>query len=888
MNSGSTLANGRYQLGQLIGRGGMGRIYQATDTILRRQVAIKITAWPEPEFRERFLREAQAIARLDHPNIVRIFDVGDVEEGLFIVQEWLRGESLREIFAKGLSLPLRVAAEILVQVAGALAFAHSQNVIHRDVKPGNVIVLEPLHAKLLDFGIAKLTDEAGITAELAIGTPAYMSPEQIMGEVVDARADVFGFGALAFETLSGQRLFQGEWPHKLIVQVLQEPARSLASVLPGCPPPLVELIDQCVERDKERRPASMDLVLDRLRRARAMLGGPITPEEWPPAKPDTSLPPAPAARTGTEAATPPTGVTGPVQARVPVPPQDTEADGPLPIPDAVTGTVVGPVLAQPRSGFPVTPLPPPPPPPPGWHPDATPATGVFDVGLPDGTRLGRYTVHELVARGQTGHLYKAYDPVRSALVGLKVIRNPTGLVVQRLLRASRVWLDLRHPNLQRILEVDPGDGTGVALIATELIEGVDLGTLLAHRQLDLVQKIEIAMQVCAALEYMHVSGIVHREIKPKNIVVTEPYLQVKILDSGLARSSNALETSLTSVGMVVGDVRYMAPEQASGRHSQRSDIYSLGVVLYEMVVERPYQALPAEALAEHLASAQGVPASLAVTLATALCPDPSRRFESVGELADSLRALVPEKPVPLRLSSTVVTIHGIRTHARWQRAFTEVASRVGLHCRLDRWNFGYFSVFQFLAPWSRQAKVDWFRATYHDEFGEQVMSPLSVERPSVVAHSFGTYILGNALMRYPYLRFNKVLLCGSILPANFPWDVLIDRGQVQAVRNEFGARDIWASIAQRFVPGTGPSGLEGFTCSHARLEQERFDYAHSEYFEKGHMEARWVPFIKRRVSHITPRERQAPKPQGVRPVGLYGLYSLLALGVGLLVRALLP
>jgi serine/threonine-protein kinase len=130
-----------------------------------------------------------------------------------------------------------------------------------------------------------------------------------------------------------------------------------------------------------------------------------------------------------------------------------------------------------------------------------------------------------------------------------------------------------------------------------------------------------------------------------------------------------------------------------------------------------------------------------------------------------------------------------------------------------------------------------------------------------------------------------VLLCGSILPADFPWDVLIDRGQVQAVRNEHGARDKWANVARRFVPGTGSSGLDGFTCNHARLEQERFDYSHSEYFERGHMESKWVPFIKRRVSHITPRERPVTSPRSVAPVGLYALYAAVALIITWILRS---
>jgi len=238
-----------------------------------------------------------------------------------------------------------------------------------------------------------------------------------------------------------------------------------------------------------------------------------------------------------------------------------------------------------------------------------------------------------------------------------------------------------------------------------------------------------------------------------------------------------------------------------------------------------------------------------------------------------LRVLMPEKSAAVDVSRVVVTLHGIRTHASWQRAFSEVASNAGLQCRLDRWNFGRYSVFKFLSPGSRTAKVEWFRTTYSQEFADLNRSPLSSERPSIVAHSFGTYILGNALLRYPYLRFNKVLLCGSILPRDFPWGAIIDRGQVQSVRNEYGARDIWTGFARHFVTGTGRSGTHGFLSQHDRLEQEAFDYAHSEYFERGHMSDRWIPFLRRTLSHITPREHPLELPAATTPWGLWLLYA---------------
>lgn len=223
----------------------------------------------------------------------------------------------------------------------------------------------------------------------------------------------------------------------------------------------------------------------------------------------------------------------------------------------------------------------------------------------------------------------------------------------------------------------------------------------------------------------------------------------------------------------------------------------------------------------------------------------------------------------------VFPLHGIRTQARWQSAFADVAQVAQWNCRLEKWNFGWFHIFQFISPWSRETKVRWFRETYYDEVNFRKLKFNENEYPSVVAHSFGTYILGNALLKYSYLRFNKVILCGCILPREFPWDKLIDRGQVQAVRNEFGVRDVWAKHVDWFIPQTGPSGTVGLTCKHQRFEQVEFRYDHSEYFDKGHMEAYWIPFLEKDLSFIASTESEVPHPRRTYPIVLCVILAIL-------------
>jgi pimeloyl-ACP methyl ester carboxylesterase len=170
---------------------------------------------------------------------------------------------------------------------------------------------------------------------------------------------------------------------------------------------------------------------------------------------------------------------------------------------------------------------------------------------------------------------------------------------------------------------------------------------------------------------------------------------------------------------------------------------------------------------------------------------------------------------------------------------------------------------------------------YRQELQDKDVKLEEGQCPSIVAHSFGTYILGNALLKYDWLRFDKIILCGSILPQDFPWDELIERGQVQAVRNEYGTEDMPTRVVKWFVAGTGPSGRKGFSRSHSRFEQERFEYTHSEYFDKGHMEAKWLPFLNAVLPSAPVVAKPVARPKAGRPWGLYIIYALVIAVVAL-------
>ena len=357
---------------------------------------------------------------------------------------------------------------------------------------------------------------------------------------------------------------------------------------------------------------------------------------------------------------------------------------------------------------------------------------------------------------------------------------------------------------------------------------------------------------------------------------------MKILDSHITREADPRKDHLTVVGQVLGDPKYIAPEQFLGSPVYCSDIFSVGALLCDLLTYKvPKSSDPRERI-HALGSVQPpIPKELVNIVEQALTPDFVQRLSDLEEMESrieqvrrNLGGTVPRRPDRKTPCSRVVfTLHGIRTHAAWQRAFAEVAANANWRCRLDRWNFGYFSLLRFLLPGQRRTRVKWFRRTYHDEVHDRDLR-LDDNQPSIVAHSFGTYILGNALLSYDNLRFDKIILCGCILPTNFPWHELIDRGQVQAVRNEYGTRDLWTGIVSWFVRGAGASGIHGFTCTHERLEQKKFNYSHSEYFDRGHMTHNWIAFLNRKLPEIPARDLTLSVGKSNVPWALYLIYSM--------------
>ncbi len=258
---------GPYEIIAVAGAGGMGEVYRARDSRLNREVAVKVLP---PAFARdadrlsRFHQEAQAVASLSHPNIMAVHDFGEYEGAPYIVAELLEGETLRDRMRGG-ALPMRKATELAEQIARGLAAAHEKGIVHRDLKPDNIFVTRDGRVKILDFGLAKLTRPEGIAATdaptmveqtepgLVMGTAGYMSPEQVKGQPADHRSDLFSFGAILYEMISGRRAFRGETSVETMSAILKEDPPDLTETNRTVPPAMERMVRHCLEKNPEER-----------------------------------------------------------------------------------------------------------------------------------------------------------------------------------------------------------------------------------------------------------------------------------------------------------------------------------------------------------------------------------------------------------------------------------------------------------------------------------------------------------------------------------------------------------------------------------------------------------------------------------------------------------
>ncbi len=598
-----------YRVVAPLGTGGMGEVYRARDTELQRDVALKVLPRQladDVQAMSRFRREAQLLAAVKHPNIATIHGFKEVDGIHFLVLELVEGESLAAVLKAG-PLPVTEALRIGGQIAWALEAAHKRGVIHRDLKPANVMVSTEGWVKVLDFGLAKdlgggrgaleatageadsllaTASVAGTVAGALMGTVPYMSPEQVRSEDADQRSDIWAFGCVLFESLTGHRAFAAPTTIETLSAILERQP-SWEKLPADLPPALHRLLRHCLHKDRGDR-------LGTIAEARAEL------QEESHASPSES---------GSFA-------------QVPLTP--------------------GPAAASAASK------------------SAGPAT----LGYLD--KVGRYTVVERIAAGGHGELYRAWDREQEDAVALKVLRpelvaNEKAREVLR--REATALSRLQHPNIATLR--DFGTASGVDFVVTEYIHGRSLAARLAEGALPEDDVARLGGQIARALAGAHGKGILHRDLKASNILVT-PEGRVKLIDFGLARPAMAAtgpqpqspgsgESSLTPQGPLL----YQAPELLlGGEGDERSDIYSLGVVLYRMATAQwPFSGTDTQELRDailnrspKLPSASPSPLSqdLERVILKCLAREPRDRFASAGDVAAELEALTgtPETPAP--------------------------------------------------------------------------------------------------------------------------------------------------------------------------------------------------------------------------------------------------
>lgn len=251
---------GRYQILGILGKGAMGQVYKGVDPAINRPVALKTIRLdfvndPEEmeELRERLHREAQAAGKLSHPNIVTIYDVGSEGQLQYIAMEYLEGKTLEDMIKKKTKFNFRIIAKIITQICDALEYAHDKNIVHRDIKPANIMILNDYTVKLMDYGIARIDSNSMTKTGIAMGTPNYISPEQLKGQSVDKRADLFSLGVVIYEMLVGKRPFKGENITSLIYSIMNHEPDKPSNINPQIPLLFDHVISKALKKDPNER-----------------------------------------------------------------------------------------------------------------------------------------------------------------------------------------------------------------------------------------------------------------------------------------------------------------------------------------------------------------------------------------------------------------------------------------------------------------------------------------------------------------------------------------------------------------------------------------------------------------------------------------------------------
>ena len=624
---------GKYDVLEQLGSGGMGVVYLAQDPVLGRKVAIKVIddkVVALPEIRERFYREARASGRLSHQNLTIVHDVGEVDGKPYIVMEYLKGKDLRTIINGRESLRLEQKLDYALQICRGLEFVHSEDIIHRDIKPENIKILAGGKIKIMDFGIAKPAASTMTQPGARIGTPWYMSPEQIKGKGIDKRADIFSFGVLFYELLTYHKPFDGD-DTTVLYKIMHEEPEPLTLKDNTLNEDLQAVIHKCLAKQAEKRYANFSEMILELERLFA-----LAQKEQ---KIKTLLAEAQTLTLKQNFAE----ALSRYDAILAVDALHAEAK-----------TLRQTCLEKARESK---------------------TMQVFS-GEMIGETISHYRIIERLGAGGMGVVYQAEDTRLKRLVALKFLppeltRNEEAK--RRFIREAQAASALDHPNICTIHAIEE-TGNGQLFICMSHYTGGTLRKKISENKPDIAECMALAGQIAQGLIAAHDHGIVHRDLKPANIILTKDGV-VKIVDFGLAKLAGA--SRLTKTGTSMGTLSYMSPEQVKGQEvDHRSDIWSFGVILYEMLTGKlPFQAEQELALLYAIVNEKPAPfpklppaihLALERLVEKAMQKEVAKRFGSVHEMYEALLG-VPQKtlksPTPA-LADEGSEIHSLTTKGR--------------------------------------------------------------------------------------------------------------------------------------------------------------------------------------------------------------------------------
>lgn len=547
----------KYELLKEIGSGAMGVVYKAYDPLIGREVAIKVIAervLAIPDLKERFYREAQSVGKLYHENITIVHDVGEFEGKPYLVMEYLAGQDLHSLIDSKKPLPLLQKLDYARQICRGLQFAHAKGIIHRDVKPENIKVLDDGKVKIMDFGVARPNNSELTTPGMLLGTPWYMSPEQVTGGKLDQRSDIFSFGVVLYELLTSRKPFEGNLT-TVIYKIVHDQPAPLPLAANRVSDDLEKLLAKCLAKKPEERYSDCSAIIQDLE---TLIAKAREQEQ----KIKTQLVQAETLIAQEKFQEALTGLDEILQL-------DTTQPEAHALKQKCLERLKPPETAKPSGGKMI------------------------------GKMISRYRIIAPLGAGGMGVVYKAEDTRLRRPVALKFLApqlTRDAMAKERFIREAQAASALDHPNICTIYEIDESaelldlplpDGQSQLFISMAYYDGQTLKEKIASSRLSLAECVEFAVQVAQGLAKAHAHGIVHRDLKPANIMITKDGL-VKILDFGLAKLTGA--SRITRSGMTAGTLNYMSPEQAQNFDiDHRSDIWSLGVILYQTVTgELPF------------------------------------------------------------------------------------------------------------------------------------------------------------------------------------------------------------------------------------------------------------------------------------------------------------